>query len=130
MAQDERAQWIERLDTARNATREAVKELTPETEVYPGWLLKDFLAHLTGWQEAAIFSLRAYCRGEEWQIPTFRGLDEHNLSSVETRKDLRFDQVYTEWEMVHDRESRLLELPPENRRDAASCAARRGERRG
>ncbi len=81
MSEDVREQWISRLDEARRATLDAIAGIAPETIIYPGWTLKDFLAHQTGWQEAGVTSLRAYIRGEEWQIPTFRGLDEYNASS-------------------------------------------------
>ncbi len=98
MSEDIREQWIARLDEARRATLDAIAGIAPDTIIYPGWTLKDFLAHQAGWQEAGIISLRAYSRGEEWQIPTFRGLNEYNASSVETRKELRFEQVYAEWQ--------------------------------
>ncbi len=114
MSEDVREQWIAQLDEARRATLDAIAGIAPETIIYPGWTLKDFLAHQAGWQEAGITSLRAYVRGEEWQIPTFRGLNEYNLSSVETRKELRYEQVYTEWQMVHEAlKAALREIPPE-----------------
>lgn len=40
--------------------RTAIEGLDLHVEIYPGWTLKEVLAHITGWDDAAIASLHAH----------------------------------------------------------------------
>lgn len=76
--------------------------------------MKHLLAHLAGWEEATITSLRAHQQGEGYQIPAYRGINAYNEHSVETRQDLDFAQVRQEWELVREELKAVLEaMPPE-----------------
>ncbi len=105
---------IKLLKESRAASRAALDGLDQNTEVFPGWYVKHFLAHVAGWDEATVVSLRAHGQGDVYEIPVFRGIDDYNTQSVVTRHDLNHDQVYAEWEMVRrDLLTVLAALPAE-----------------
>ena len=99
---DPRELLIQELDTARAGLLKALRELTEDEEIYPRWKLKHFLAHVTGWDEAVTASLNAYVQGESAAMASYRGIDEYNAHSVETRIDLSLPQI--ERELVFARE--------------------------
>lgn len=91
---------LSQLDTAHTMIRDLVNQVASSETLYPGWTFKEFLAHLTGWDEATIGSLRAHLKGDEPGTPAYRGIDYYNAQSVEERVALDYKQVYAEWEMA------------------------------
>jgi hypothetical protein len=84
------------LDIARNVLMQVIEKIDPTTEIYPNWTIRHVLAHITGWDEATAASLRAYVKGEESAIASYRGINEYNARSVETRQDLNYNQTFKE----------------------------------
>lgn len=97
---DEQAQLIQELDAARATMRTLIADLTPESEIYPGWTLRQFLAHLTGWDDVTAATLRAHARGETPATPVSAGIDAYNAESVATRETLDLDHIVKEWELA------------------------------
>lgn len=91
---------ISQLETAHTMIRDLVNQVAASDTLYPGWTLKEFLAHLTGWDEATIGSLRAHLNNSEPGTPAYRGIDYYNAQSVEERVALDYKQVYAEWEIA------------------------------
>ncbi|MGD1994823.1 MAG: DinB family protein [Anaerolineae bacterium] len=91
------ARLIEQLDAAREAMQEAAEAVDPSAEIYPGWTIKEILAHITGWEDATIESLRAHALGDVPATPASRGIDAYNASTVATRETLSYDHVVREW---------------------------------
>ena len=112
---DEKAQLIQRLDTARAKMHAVVQQLTTEKIIYPGWTPKHLLAHIAGWDEAIIAALRAYAESQEYEIPAFRGINEYNARSVETREMLTYSQVYREWEQAREQVKEELQKMSEEK---------------
>lgn len=105
---------INLLKESRAASMAVMEGLDENTEVFPGWTVKHFLAHIAGWDEATVTSLRAHRRGEVYEIPAFRGIDDYNAQSVVTRHELNYVQVTAEWEIVRrDLLAVLAEMPAE-----------------
>src|SRR5688572_17626784 len=90
---DPREALIQKLDAARERLLKALAQLTQDEEIYPRWKLKHFLAHVTGWDEAITASLSAYVQGQSEAMAAYRGIDEYNARSVETRIDLSLPQI-------------------------------------
>lgn len=99
---DEREKLIQQLDVSRTATHKLIEQIDSERETYPGWTLRHFLAHLTGWDEAVTQSLRAHATGRIPATPAIRGLDFYNEQSVAERVDLNYRQVLVECEMARE----------------------------
>lgn len=111
---DEQNQLIEELDTARAEMRALIADLTPESEIYPGWTLRQFLAHLTGWDDVTATTLRAHARGETPATPVSAGIDAYNAESVATRETLDLAHIVKEWELARDElKAAIRALSPE-----------------
>lgn len=94
---DEIEQLISRLDEARVKIETLLPGIDPKKEIYPGWTIHHFLAHMTGWDDAVIASLRAHIGGEASGTPAARGIDYFNNQTVETREILDLEKVEQEW---------------------------------
>ena len=111
---DECERLIRELDEARAHMRAVVDKIDVEREIYPGWTIRHVLAHVTGWDDAAIASLRAHAGGNEPATPAVRGIDHYNAESVATREALDFERVVAEWEQARDQLKQTIRaLPPE-----------------
>lgn len=111
---DEQTQLIEELDAARATMRTLIADLVPESEIYPGWTLRQFLAHLTGWDDVTATTLRAHARNETPATPVSAGIDAYNAESVATREPLDLDHILKEWELAReDLKAAIRALTPE-----------------
>ena len=111
---DEQIQLIQALDEARATMHTLIADLTPDSEIYPGWTLRQFLAHLTGWDDVTATTLRAHARGETPATPVSAGIDAYNAESVATRQALDLDHIVKEWELAREElKAAIRALTPE-----------------
>lgn len=111
---EKRDQLVQDLDDARAQMAGVLAGIDTTMELYPGWTIKHVLAHITGWDEATIDSLKAHAQGTESSVPAYRGIDDYNAKSVETRELLSYGRVYREWEKVREELKDVLRtMPPE-----------------
>ena len=111
---DEQTQLIAELDAARATMHALITDLTPDREIYPGWTLRQFLAHLTGWDDVTATTLRAHARGETPATPVSAGIDAYNAESVATRDTLDLAHIIKEWELARDElKAAIRALSPE-----------------
>ena len=115
---DKREELIQRLDEARAVLQALLADIPAETEIYPGWTLRQFYAHLTGWDDVVTASLRAHALGQTPATPAVKGIDAYNAESVATRSTLDYDRIVREWHLARDEELKaaLRELPSESGR--------------
>jgi hypothetical protein len=106
---------IIRMTDARSAIETLIPRIDPCGEIFPGWTLKDLLAHLTGWDEVVVLTLTSHLIGESQSIPPILNLNTYNARSVSSRKNLRFTDVYQEWQFIRSKLMSILEqFPQEN----------------
>ncbi len=111
---DKREELIQRLDEARAVLQALLADIPPETEIYPGWTLRQFYAHLTGWDDVVTASLRAHALGQTPATPAVKGVDAYNAESVATRSTLDYERIVREWNLAReDLKAALRELPLE-----------------
>jgi uncharacterized protein (TIGR03083 family) len=111
---DKREEIIQRLDAARAVLHDLLAEIPLESEIYPGWTLRHFYAHLTGWDDAVTATLRAHVAGQTPATPAVKGIDAYNAESVATRSTLDYDHIIREWHLARKQlKAALRELPPE-----------------
>ncbi len=111
---DDKQRLLQDMDSARAQMRAVLEGIDTEWEIYPGWTIKHVLAHITGWDDAALEAIRAHQEGRKPRSDAARGIDFYNQKSVETRAGLDYRQVVAEWEHVRGELKALLtELPPE-----------------
>ena len=89
---------IPSLDEARSQLEMLIPKVDKAKEIYPRWTIKQLLAHIAGWDDAVIVSLRAHLDGKASATPADRGVDFYNAQSVEARENLDYEQTYREWQ--------------------------------
>jgi hypothetical protein len=100
MSDKERAFLIHRLDETRDTIEKILPTIDVTCEIYPGWTMKDMLAHMTGWDDATIDSLKAHVVDRPPSVAAIRSLDEYNNLTVTSRQDLNYEQVLKEWRLT------------------------------
>ena len=104
-----------------NHRRESLKALVAqaeahrEKEIYREWTLKEFLSHMSGWDDAVIEALRAHAKGQPIEIRAPRGVDDYNAQTVSTRETLDYDHVRREWDRTHELIMEALRDLPEEK---------------
>lgn len=108
---------IVRWNKRRDALKELVTQAEPhrEKEIYRNWRLKEFLAHMSGWDDAVVDSLRAHAVGGPLQTPADRGIDAYNAQTVSTRETLDYDHIRREWDRTHELIIEAIRALPEEK---------------
>ncbi len=108
-------QLIQRLEQARSRIEAILPQVDPQKQIYPGWTIHHFLAHMTGWDDAVIAALRAHISSAESGTPAARGIDHFNAQTVETRETLDLDKVKQEWRQTRNTLKEILRAMPEEK---------------
>ncbi len=109
----QRSFLTQRLKEKREVLESLVAEAPPAKEIHAGWTIKEFLAHLSGWDEVIIEALQAHARGEPVDM-TVGGINAYNAKAVHARASLSLDQVIDEWQATRGRVMKTLkDLPDE-----------------
>jgi len=88
------------LDEVRMEMRVALERFKTGQEIYPGWDIKATIAHITGWEEVTIRSLRALKAGGPPYILPPQSIDAHNDEMVRARASMSLEEVLREWEGI------------------------------
>ena len=111
----ERERLIGELEAVRAEMHAVLALVDRGREIYPGWTIKQVLAHIAGWDDAVNASLRAHLGCEEFATPAAAGIDPYNAELVATRERLSYDQVVAEWELARRELIALVREIPEGR---------------
>jgi DinB superfamily len=106
---------LRRLDDTRSKIEELLLKTDRKKEIYPGWSIKELLAHMTGWDDATIDSLRAHVIGRPPSVATIHSLDTYNAGTVSSRNNLNYDQILKEWRLTRQVLRTLIEQMPEEK---------------
>ena len=87
---------IARLNKARAHMGALISAAPKEKQIYPGWTLKEFVGHVSGWDDATIEALHAHAMGEPVAQTVTHGIDEYNATAVSQRAALDLDQILKE----------------------------------
>ena len=99
---NKRTRLIQQLDRAREEMRAVLAGVDHRQEFYPGWAVKQVLAHISAWDDVTTAALRAHARGEEPAPLDVRDIDAYNAQAVAAREALSTDQVVAEWELARE----------------------------
>ena len=109
---DEKTQLLQRLNRAHDTVRGLLADIDTQATIYPGWTLKQLIAHFTGWDDAVTASLHAHAVGNEPAASAVEGIDPYNAVSVATREALSFEQTVQEWELAREQlKAAVRDLP-------------------
>jgi hypothetical protein len=97
MPADNRAILLRHLNESHQTIEELLPAIDPSKEIYPGWTIKQILAHISGWDDACIDALRLHELDHSPSTPAIHSLDKYNEFSISSRKGLTYDQILKEW---------------------------------
>ena len=80
-----------------------LNEIDKNRKIYPLWTIREIIAHLSGWDDAAISFLEAMLKGETPPTPAMRGIDVYNEETVSTREGLDYDHIVREYEQTREK---------------------------
>ena len=83
------ARWEDRRKKLKALVAEA--EAYRNKEIYGGWKLKEFLAHMSGWDDAVIAALKSHAEGTEGLTPAARA--RHQRVQRADRFDARIPRL-------------------------------------
>jgi hypothetical protein len=113
-----KAQLIQRFNQARDDVRALLPNIDIHMQIYPGWTIKEVLAHLAGWDDATILALEAFVTGDPPPTPAVRGFDFYNAQTVAERATLNYEQIVREWELVREHLLPILDNIPDEKLSA------------
>ncbi len=114
---DEREELIQALDKSRGILLELLADIPPDIEIYPGWTLREFYAHLTGWDDVVTMSLREHAAGRIPATPVVNGIRAYNAESVRTRETLDYEHIVKEWKLAREELKATIRYFPQERLD-------------
>jgi hypothetical protein len=112
MSTPERKKLLDLMDDTRTKIEVLLPQIDPHNEIYPGWTIRELLAHVTGWDIACIEILRAHEEERPTSLADINDLDEYNVMSISTRSGLDDDQIIKEWRSTRQALRTILEEYP------------------
>ena len=110
---------IQQLEESHKNIEQMVAQIDPSQEIYPGWTIREVLAHFTGWDDAVIASLKSHAAGGVPTVLAQRGPDVYNAATITERETLSFEHVYQEWQHTHEQlKIAIRDLPPDKMEEA------------
>ncbi len=88
---------VQAYEHARAAMMQNLNEIDRNRKIYPLWTIREIVAHISGWDDAAIGFLSAVIKGEIPPTPAMRGTTVYNEETVSTREGLNYDQILREY---------------------------------
>jgi hypothetical protein len=94
---EKRTEILNALENSHAAMMAQLNEIDKQRMIYPLWTIREIIAHLSGWDDAAIGFVNALLKGEIPPTPAARGADVYNSETVSTREGLSYDHIVREY---------------------------------
>lgn len=101
------------LEHPRLKMMACLEQIDVNRQVYSLWTIREVLAHLSGWDDAAVGFMKAILANETPLTPAADGIDVYNALSVATRAGMDYDQVRQQFIEVRVELLALLKQIPE-----------------
>ena len=92
-----REEILQTIESSHAMMMKQLDEVDKNRKIYPLWTIREIIAHLSGWDDAAIGFVNAMLKGETPPIPAPRGVDVYNEETVSTREGLSYDHIVREY---------------------------------
>lgn len=89
---------IERLQKAHQRLNALIHQAPKDKQIYPNWTIKEYLDHISGWDDAAVEALRAHANNEPVPQSAARGIDVYNAQTVSTREAIDLNHTQREFD--------------------------------
>lgn len=90
------------IDRIRTEMGKVVQTTEPGFMIYPGWTIKEMIAHITAWELVIDKALLAYLAGDPPYFLNEQDFDIFNEEAIEFRKSWSLEQVLKEWKDVRN----------------------------
>lgn len=108
-----REELLNTYKQSRSAMMAHLEEIDKNRKIYPLWTIREIIAHLSGWDDAALGMLTALINGETPPTPAARGPVVYNDETVSTREGLSYDHILREYANTRERLLELIRTAPE-----------------
>jgi hypothetical protein len=92
-----REEILKTLEDSHATMMAQLEEVDKNRKIYPLWTIREIVAHLSGWDDAAIGYINALLKGEPPPTPAVRGTTVYNAETVSTREGLSYDHIVREY---------------------------------
>ena len=89
---------VERLQKAHQRLNALIPQAPVGKYIYPNWTIKEYLDHISGWDDAIVEALRAHARDEPIPQSAARGINVYNAQTVSTREAIDFEHTRREFD--------------------------------
>jgi len=93
---------LSEIDQIRKDMGKVVQEFDPELTIYPGWMIKEMIAHITAWEIVIHKAIQTYLAGDPPYFLQEQDFDIFNEEAVNYRSSWTMDQVLDEWKNVRE----------------------------
>jgi hypothetical protein len=115
MSTQERKNLLQLMDDTRAKIEGLLPQIDPHKEIYPGWTIRELLAHVSGWDDTSIETLRAHLIRRPLSIADIHDFDEYNAKSISSRLGLGEEQILREWRSTWQVLRTMIEEYPEEK---------------
>ncbi len=88
------------IDQVRTDMGKVVQEIDTKLMIYPGWTIKEMIAHITAWEVVIQKAFQAYIAGDPPYFLREQDFDIFNEEAVNFRASWSMEQVLQEWRDV------------------------------
>jgi uncharacterized damage-inducible protein DinB len=114
---NQRELFIEQLEDARRHLTALVDQTPADKQIYPNWTIKQYIDHISGWDDAMVEALEAHAKNEPIPPSAARGIDAYNAQTVSTRETLDLAHSRREFTAGHERVIQTLRNLPDEKFD-------------
>ncbi len=115
LMRDRKAALIKELDDARDILNAALARIDADTEIYPGWKKREFVAHISGWEAMCYEAFRDFRAGTPRRSYAYSSTDAANAYFVAARQNMPLIDAMVEYEINRCVLKQLLnEIPIED----------------
>jgi len=100
------------LQEARQHLTMLVNQAPADKYIYPNWTIKQYIDHLSGWDDAMVEALEAHAKNEPVPQSAARGINAYNAQTVSTRETLDLAHSRGEFTASHARVIQTLQNLP------------------
>ncbi|MBI1256337.1 MAG: hypothetical protein GC204_02595 [Chloroflexi bacterium] len=96
---DRKTALLKELDDARAYLNETLARLDDDTEIYPGWKKREFVAHIGGWEAMCYEAFRDYRAGAPRRSYPYDNADAANAYLIAVRQNMPLVDMMVEYEI-------------------------------
>ncbi len=113
----QRETLIKQFEEARRQLTALVDQAPTHKWIYPHWTIKEYIDHLSGWDDAIVEALEARPRNDAIPQSAARGINAYNAQTIKRRETLDLAHSRSKFTVGHERVIGVLQDLPDERFD-------------